>query len=87
MADKYVVTDVYRKPMTGAISKTAAKQYQRQLRAQGGQARIEKLGSDGKMQNPARKTVSLKSFTGTITRNANGTVIIKGRGKVAGKKR
>lgn len=34
----------------------------------------------GKKKNPA-KSVSLKGFTGTITRNANGTVSIRGRRK------
>ena len=33
------------------------------------------------LTNPARKRVSLKNFTGTITKNANGTVSIKGRNK------
>ena len=83
---KYVVTDVFRKPMTGPISKTAAKQYQRQLQAQGGTARIEELGADNKMKNPARKQVSVKNFTGTITRNKNGTVTVKGRGKTTRQK-
>jgi len=35
----------------------------------------------GNQPNPARKRVSLKDFTGTITRNADGTVSIKGKGK------
>jgi len=31
--------------------------------------------------NPARKRVSLKNFTGTITRNKNGTVTVRGKGR------
>jgi hypothetical protein len=135
MKDRYVVTDVYRKPMSGAISKTAATRYARQIHAEtGNRVRVEKL-RDGKLTNPARKRVSLKNsahsapqaffkrrkarkknaamgykgsagwkasqakpksnprksvkvknFTGTITRNKNGTVTVKGHGKVAGKK-
>jgi hypothetical protein len=35
-----------------------------------------------KATNP-KKTVSLKNFTGRITRNKNGTVTIKGKGKAS----
>jgi hypothetical protein len=31
--------------------------------------------------NPARKRVKVKSFTGTITRNKNGTVTVRGKGR------
>jgi hypothetical protein len=38
-------------------------------------------GADGrKIKNPAKRVV-LKNFTGTITKNPNGTVSIKGRKK------
>lgn len=36
------------------------------------------------LQNPARsnpKSASLKNFTGTITKNKNGTVTVRGKGK------
>jgi hypothetical protein len=36
--------------------------------------------------NPSRRSVALKNFSGTITRNANGTVTVKGKGKVAKKR-
>ncbi len=39
-------------------------------------------GADGKKKkNPARNSLTLKNFTGTIKKLANGTVLVKGRKK------
>jgi len=41
----------------------------------------DELRRESKKTNPARKTVRLKNFTGTIRKNPNGTVSIVGRAK------
>jgi hypothetical protein len=42
---------------------------------------LEKDAELRKRGNPGRKAVRLKNFTGTIRKNANGTVSIVGRAK------
>jgi hypothetical protein len=83
MSDKYVVKDVYGKQMLGPTSKTGATQYARMIRAQtGNKVRVEKTQS-----NPARKSVSLKNFTGTVTRKPDGSVVVREKRKTAKRKR
>lgn len=80
--DRYVVRDTYGKLMMGPTSKTGATQFARMMRAQsggrGGRVTVEKA-NPARRKNP--KSISLKNFTGKITRLNGGAVSIKGRAK------
>jgi hypothetical protein len=43
--------------------------------------KADREGADYSIFNPARKSVILKNFTGTVTKNPDGTVSIRGRKK------
>jgi hypothetical protein len=72
----------YLDDVTARSARKAAHDYARSRNEYPSEFKAVPAGSSpsGKKYNPAKRVV-LKNFTGTITKNANGTVSIKGRKK------
>jgi hypothetical protein len=70
----------YRNGWRSAAKSGTSKGVRAQERAMETAARKRRLIERSKRSNPAKRVV-LKNFTGTITKNKNGTVSIKGRKK------